>query len=51
MDADIAKVIPEFDLQGIGQMLTGVLLWAIDPGFAERLLKLSEELTGVKFKA
>jgi NAD(P)-dependent dehydrogenase (short-subunit alcohol dehydrogenase family) len=50
IDADIAEVIPEFALQGMGQMLTGVLPWAIDPGFAERLWKLSEEMTGIEFR-
>jgi NAD(P)-dependent dehydrogenase (short-subunit alcohol dehydrogenase family) len=50
LDADIADVIPEFALQGMGQMLTGVLPWAIDPGFAEQLWKLSEEMTGVEFR-
>ncbi|WP_219833954.1 oxidoreductase [Paenibacillus sp. R14(2021)] len=51
LDADIAEIMPEFTLQGTGQMLTGVLPWAVDPGFAERLWKLSEAMTGVKFEA
>nr|WP_208629865.1 oxidoreductase [Paenibacillus ferrarius] len=49
MDADIAEIIPDFDLQGLGQVLTGVLPWAIDANLAERLWKLSEKMTGVKF--
>lgn len=50
MDADIAEVITAEALQGIGQVMSGVLPWAIDPGFAERLWLLSEEMTGVKFE-
>jgi NAD(P)-dependent dehydrogenase (short-subunit alcohol dehydrogenase family) len=50
LDADIAEVIPEFSLQGMGQTLTGVLPWAINPDFAEQLWKLSEEMTGVEFR-
>jgi NAD(P)-dependent dehydrogenase (short-subunit alcohol dehydrogenase family) len=49
IDADIAEVIPAFALQGMGQVLSGVLPWAIDPGLAERLWQLSEEMTGMKF--
>ena len=48
LDCDIASVIPEFNLQGTGQVLTGVLPWAVDPELAERLWFLSEEMTGVK---
>jgi hypothetical protein len=29
-------------------MLDGVIPWAVDPDSAERLWKLSEEMTGVK---
>lgn len=49
MDADIAEVISEFDLQGVDQEVRGVLPWAIDPDLAEQLWNLSEKLTGVKF--
>ena len=49
MDADIAEVISEFDLQGVDQEVRGVLPWAIDPDLAEQLWHLSEKLTGVKF--
>ncbi|KQX68136.1 SDR family NAD(P)-dependent oxidoreductase [Paenibacillus sp. Root444D2] len=51
LDVDIAEVIPAFDLQGLGQVLTGVLPWAVDANLAEQLWKLSEEMTGVKFKS
>ncbi|MFC0330115.1 oxidoreductase [Paenibacillus sepulcri] len=51
MDADIAGVVSEEALQGLGQVMTGVLPWAIDPGLAERLWQVSEEMTGVKFTA
>lgn len=47
LDADIAEVQPEFTLQGVAQVVTGVLPWAIDPDLAERLWSLSEKLTGV----
>ncbi|MDQ0885712.1 NAD(P)-dependent dehydrogenase (short-subunit alcohol dehydrogenase family) [Paenibacillus sp. V4I9] len=50
IDADIAEVITAEALQGLGQVMSGVLPWAIDPGFAERLWLLSEEMTGVKFR-
>ncbi|NOU75525.1 SDR family NAD(P)-dependent oxidoreductase [Paenibacillus sp. LMG 31458] len=50
MDADIAEVITAEALQGLGQVMSGVLPWAIDPGFAERLWLVSEEMTGVKFR-
>jgi hypothetical protein len=36
-------------LSGRDQMLSGVLPWAIEPEMAERLWRLSEEMTGVKF--
>jgi NAD(P)-dependent dehydrogenase (short-subunit alcohol dehydrogenase family) len=49
MDADIAGVISDFALQGVDQEMTGVLPWAIDPDLAERLWRLSEKMTGVKF--
>ncbi|WP_235550706.1 SDR family NAD(P)-dependent oxidoreductase [Paenibacillus sp. Soil787] len=51
LDADIAEVIPDFDLKGMGQTLIGVLPWAIDPDFAERLWQISEEMTHIKFRA
>lgn len=51
MDADIAEIITAEALQGLGQVMTGVLPWAIDPELAKRLWLLSEEMTGVKFKA
>ncbi|NBD26251.1 SDR family NAD(P)-dependent oxidoreductase [Paenibacillus sp. T1] len=50
LDADIAELMPEFDLQGVAQVLTGVLPHAIDPGLAERLWQLSEDMTGVTFR-
>lgn len=51
IDADIAPAIPaDTPPQGLGQVLTGVLSWAIDPEMAERLWLLSEEMTGVKFE-
>jgi hypothetical protein len=43
-DVDIAEAVPADSLKG-----TGVRPWAIDPDMAERLWRLSEELTGVKF--
>jgi redox-sensitive bicupin YhaK (pirin superfamily) len=51
MDADIAEVIPDFTPQKLGQQPTGVLPGAIDPDLAERLWRLSEKMTGVKFSA
>jgi hypothetical protein len=48
LDVDIAEIVPEFTLQGVTQVVEGVLPWAIDPDLAERLWKLSEEMTGVK---
>jgi hypothetical protein len=50
MDCDIAPVQADFVLQGTGQVLQGVLPWAIDREFAERLWQLSERLTGVQFE-
>jgi len=50
IDVDIAKVITEDALQGLGQVLQGVLPEAIDPDLAEQLWHLSEEMTGVKFR-
>ncbi|MGA9292742.1 MAG: SDR family NAD(P)-dependent oxidoreductase, partial [Ignavibacteriaceae bacterium] len=50
MDCNIAAVISNFHLEGTGQMLTGVLPWAIDPDSAEHLWQLSEVMTGIKFK-
>lgn len=49
MDVEIAEVVQDFSLTGLGQMLSGVLPWAIDPDMAERLWRLSETMTGVKF--
>jgi NAD(P)-dependent dehydrogenase (short-subunit alcohol dehydrogenase family) len=51
MDTDSAEVILGFALAGVGQQLTGVLPWAIDPDLAEKLWHLSEKMTGVKFSA
>ncbi len=51
LDVDIAKAIPAVDLQGMAQILSGVLPWAIDPELAEQLWQLSEEMTGVKFNS
>ena len=50
-DCDIAPVQSDFALQGTGQVLKGVLPWAIDPQLAERLWQLSERMTGVRFEA
>ena len=49
MNVDIAPVMQDFSLMGVSQILTGVLPWAIDPELAERLWRLSEEMTGLKF--
>lgn len=49
MDCDIAPVKHEFLLQGTSQTLQGVLPWAIDPDMADRLWKVSERMTGVRF--
>lgn len=49
MDCDIAPVVEDFTLKGQGQMVPGVLPWAIDPQLAGRLWQLSEQLTGVAF--
>ncbi|WP_042169411.1 oxidoreductase [Paenibacillus gorillae] len=49
LDTDIAQVDTDFTLDGVSQVVTGVLPWAIDPDFAERLWQLSEDMTGVKF--
>jgi len=51
MDCDIAEVVPEFTLEGLGQEPPGVLPWVIDPALAERLWQFSEEMTGVTFRA
>ena len=45
-DVDIAKVVPVDTPTG----LPGVVTWAIDPIMAERLWRLSEDMTGVKFE-
>lgn len=50
MDCDIAELIPNFSVQGMGQQLTGVLPWAVDQEMAEHLWIMSEEMTGVKFE-
>lgn len=49
MDCDIAPIQHDFELQGTGQVLKGVLPWAVDPDLAERLWHLSERMTGVRF--
>jgi NAD(P)-dependent dehydrogenase (short-subunit alcohol dehydrogenase family) len=49
LDCDIAEVIELQALEGLHQVLNGVIPWAIDPDSAERLWKLSEDMTGVKF--
>lgn len=46
LDCDIAELIPDFSLQGMGQQLTGVLPWAVDHDMAERLWIMSEEMIG-----
>src|SRR6266851_8368250 len=43
IDGDIAEVVRDFSLEGMGQILSGVLPWAIDPDVAARLWRLSEE--------
>ncbi|OAH61068.1 hypothetical protein AWH49_14285 [Domibacillus aminovorans] len=44
-DVDIARAVPaDTPLYG-----SGVVSWAIDPDIAERLWRLSEDMTGVKF--
>lgn len=43
-DVDISKVVSPDSPMG-----PGVVQWAIDPELAEKLWKLSEEMTGVKF--
>jgi len=49
MNVDIAPVLEDFSLEGTSQIVTGVLPWAIDPTLANRLWRLSAELTGVAF--
>jgi hypothetical protein len=49
VDCDIAEVIELQALKGLHQVLNGVIPWAIDPDSAERLWRLSEEMTGVQF--
>ena len=52
MNVDIANVIQESSLTGeLGQVMSGVHPWAIDPELAEHLWKLSEDFTGVTFEA
>jgi NAD(P)-dependent dehydrogenase (short-subunit alcohol dehydrogenase family) len=46
-DCDIAEVVSDFDDRD--QKIIGVLPRAIDPDLAERLWRLSEEMTGVNF--
>jgi NAD(P)-dependent dehydrogenase (short-subunit alcohol dehydrogenase family) len=47
MDCDIAPIITDFS-PVLGETLTGVLPHAIDPELAQRLWRLSEQLTGVR---
>lgn len=49
MNVDIANVVQDFELNGTSQILSGVLPWAIDPDLADRLWRLSEQMTGVRF--
>ena len=49
MNVDIAPLLEDFSLEGTSQIVTGVLPWAIDPTLANRLWRLSAELTGVAF--
>ncbi|MFC5447117.1 oxidoreductase [Paenibacillus aestuarii] len=51
MDCDIAEFVSDFKLGDMGQQYTGVLPWAVDPGLAERLWMMSEDLTGVRFES
>jgi NAD(P)-dependent dehydrogenase (short-subunit alcohol dehydrogenase family) len=46
-DVDIAEIVPEGAPSDLNAMLAGVLRRAIDAELAERLWRLSEELTGV----
>ncbi len=50
MDCDIAPVITDLS-PALGDTLTGVLPHAIDPENAQRLWRLSEQLTGVTFSS
>lgn len=45
-DVDIAKIVPA----DTPTEQPGVVTWAIDPVLAERLWRLSEDMTGVKFE-
>ncbi len=47
MDCDIAPIITDCS-PVLGEPLTGVLPHAIDPELAQRLWRLSEQLTGVR---
>ncbi|MCI0446054.1 SDR family NAD(P)-dependent oxidoreductase [bacterium] len=49
MDVDIAPLVSTAATLKLGDMLTGVLPWAIDPDLAEKLWHMSEEMTDTKF--
>ena len=50
VDCDVAPIEANFKLEGLAQVLTGVLPWAVDPVLAEQLWSLSEDQTGVRFE-
>lgn len=50
LDVDIASVITKDASSGLGDVLTGVLPWAIEPDLAELLWEISEKMTGIKYK-
>ena len=49
LDVDIARVITKDAQNGLADVLTGVLPWAIDPDLAERLWDISEKMTCIKY--
>jgi hypothetical protein len=48
LDWDVAELVELQAREGSDQMVDGVIPWAVNPDSAERLWKLSEEMTGVK---
>lgn len=48
LDCDVAELVELQAREGSDQMVDGVIPWAVNPDSAERLWKLSEEMTGVK---
>jgi hypothetical protein len=49
VDVDIAPLVSTPASLKLGDMLTGVLPWAIDPDLAEKLWHMSEKMTDLKF--